>query len=443
MKILYVTAFGRGQGGGAGRVAFEMVEAAKKAGIEAGILYPAEKTEYFVKNGIVNITIASVADKDAVIARTSIGDYLKITKYIDKFNPDLVHSHNEVMVGMIGALWAMNHGKHIILTCHMMPTRIGEWNVLSKGSSEILGLFHKTGISKAVLMDYYKNCSAIVALNDSVFNDLKKFGYKGEIWKIPNGRNLSSLLNLEIPTLESDINLTFAGNISERKNQKFLINVMRYLPSNYTLNLMGDFGSEEERKDIGKIIEKYNLNNINILGKLPFREVPNILEKTHVFISASKAEVQSLAVMEALAAGKPIVGISNETIDEFVDETNGVRLSTDTTHQDFANAVFGLLQDSSKYNEMSQNSRDKIQDYDWTKVMSLVMERYRELLSRPVQKRSEKKISKFLNLSPHKEEKISKPKKLHLSTVGIAGITLVGSVVAYSLLKNFWGNKKK
>ncbi len=45
--------------------------------------------------------------------------------------------------------------------------------------------------------------------------------------------------------------------------------------------------------------------------------------KTHAFVSASKMEVQSLAIIEALASGSPVIGLGNETVDELVDETNG------------------------------------------------------------------------------------------------------------------------
>ena len=45
-------------------------------------------------------------------------------------------------------------------------------------------------------------------------------------------------------------------------------------------------------------------------------QIPNYLERAHVFPSASKMEVQSLVVIEALASGTPVVGLSNETIDE-------------------------------------------------------------------------------------------------------------------------------
>jgi 1,2-diacylglycerol 3-alpha-glucosyltransferase len=457
MKILYLTTFELNQGGGAGRVAFEMVTAAKNKGLEVGVMYPADKTETFVRDGIVHITIQSVSDKDATFPKVTLTDYFHIAKYIEKFNPDLIHSHSEVMVGLIGAVWGITHGKHIVLTCHMMPTRIREWNVMSSGSAHVMEFLHMTGLTEAVLMDYYKNCSVLIALNDSVYEAIVEFGYKGEIWKIPNGRNLASFLNLEIPKIDKEINLVFAGHINDRKNQKFLIEMMEFLPQNYRLSLLGDFPDEDSKREINDLILSKGLKNVRILGSLPFNQVPSILEGSHIFVSASKAEVQSLAVMEALAAGKPIVGIENETINEFVDFSNGIKLPTDVSHKDYAQAVVDITNNPSKYLAMSSSSRNKIRNYDWSTILDLTIRKYKDLLSRPVKPASPNILESLIRVfPPHIQEQIASfrktvnlernknpnPKKLQLSTVGIVGVSLAGSIVAYTLLKGFFGKSK-
>jgi len=54
------------------------------------------------------------------------------------------------------------------------------------------------------------------------------------------------------------------------------------------------------------------------MGEIPYHQIPQILEKTHVLVSASKMEVQSLVIIEALTSGTPVVGLANETIDELI-----------------------------------------------------------------------------------------------------------------------------
>ncbi len=70
-----------------------------------------------------------------------------------------------------------------------------------------------------------------------------------------------------------------------------------------------------------------------------------MLAQTHAFVSASKMEVQSLAIIEALASGSPVIGLGNETVDELVDETNGVRLPNDTSAEEFAAAIRSVCDD--------------------------------------------------------------------------------------------------
>ncbi|MCX6724912.1 MAG: glycosyltransferase, partial [Candidatus Shapirobacteria bacterium] len=125
---------------------------------------------------------------------------------------------------------------------------------------------------------------------------------------------------------EKQRQLTFIGYLSRRKNQKYLLQVVEHLPENFVLNLIGKPINPMYLQELKDYVQRKQLKNVNFLGELPYKQIPAILERTHLLISASKMEVQSLVIIEALASGTPVVGLANETVDELVDSSVGFRL---------------------------------------------------------------------------------------------------------------------
>jgi glycosyltransferase involved in cell wall biosynthesis len=81
-------------------------------------------------------------------------------------------------------------------------------------------------------------------------------------------------------------------------------------------------------------------------------------------------EVQSLVIIEALASGTPVVGLSNETVDELVDASDGIRLSKDASPREFAAAVHKICElGEAEYRKLCENSRSRVNTLDWSIVM--------------------------------------------------------------------------
>ncbi len=112
-------------------------------------------------------------------------------------------------------------------------------------------------------------------------------------------------------------------------------------------------------------------------GRLDHERVPEHLARTSLWVSASLREVQSLAVMEALASGTPVLGLSNETIDQLVDERVGRRLAKDATPEQFARAVRELCETrDDTYEQMCNAARERVRPFDWAHNMDLTEEMY-------------------------------------------------------------------
>jgi hypothetical protein len=92
-------------------------------------------------------------------------------------------------------------------------------------------------------------------------------------------------------------------------------------------------------------------------------------------------EVQSLVVIEALASGTPVVGLSNETIDELVSDDVGAWLPKDATPENFARAIEQICRLSPEaYMEMCQSAQKRVAHLDWPNIVSSTAKSYQEIL---------------------------------------------------------------
>jgi hypothetical protein len=138
-------------------------------------------------------------------------------------------------------------------------------------------------------------------------------------------------------------------------------------------------------------------------GEVAHTEIPSYLEKAHVFVSASTLEVQSLVILEALASGTPVVGLSNETTDDLVDRAVGFRLPQNTPPKVFARYIEKICTlPQPKYDRLCQNARHKVLGYDWANVMALTIDAYQTLQREmpPVTEKSKASLTKMASLLP-------------------------------------------
>ncbi len=386
MKIAIFASFSQGKGGGVGRVTHELAEAMSSKGHSVLLVQPGRKTVIEQTNNLKKLYIKSIGNGDIDLPLLTIKNIKTVFKALDDLSPDIVHVHDQGSLPMLGLGWAKSTRTPFIMTIHILATKITDF-----GMSDVFKKLKFMVTPKIALLysnTVYKNTDAFIVLNDAAEKEMAKVGYSDNVYKIPNGRNIKVFNQCSIPDVEKkDKTLIFTGHLTARKNQDYLIDVMKYLPDNYNLLLVGkhldeDYLSQMKLKIENNLRESSNrCGKVSIMGEVGFSKIPKVLEKSHLFVSASKMEVQSLAVIEALASGKPVVGLSNETIDELIDDSVGKRLDKDTRPKEFAHEVERILNlPKDKYLNMCANCRERVSNLDWSVIVDRTVELYSSLL---------------------------------------------------------------
>jgi 1,2-diacylglycerol 3-alpha-glucosyltransferase len=382
MKVVFISLFKPGLGGGEGRVAHELARhfAARH---DAVLICPAERTGLYEEDGGLKVFgIQSAGDGEFHMPALSGKTVRSMFDFLDSFSPDVVHAHEPTLIGLIGQIWAKMHLVPFVHTSHVLPAKVLDFGATDALDVKLLQGSLVESMTRRALTNFYENCNAIVALNLPALTAFRQFGYQGKVFIIPNGRDLARYADCSIAdTGAPDKTLSFVGYISERKNQIYLIDAHQHLPEEYKLLLIGKALNPDYGRQLREYCEARGLDNVIFVGQVPHEQIPSQLERTHVFVSASKMEVQSLVVIEALASGTPVVGLSNETTIELVDDEVGCRLPQNATPRQFARSVERICTlPQSQYEELCRNARNRVSYLDWSNVIDQTIAAYRELL---------------------------------------------------------------
>lgn len=193
---------------------------------------------------------------------------------------------------------------------------------------------------------------------------------------VPNGIDFDLIQSIP-PHPELGYDAIFVGRLIQHKNVDFLLRTLRvlvdYVPD-FTLGVIGD---GPQRKYLEELAKKLGIErSVEFLGFMPsFGEVISIIKSSKVLAFPSTREGFGIVVLEANAAGVPVVTVDaplNASQDLILEGKNGYVSSLDVT--DFVEKLLLTWERSSR---MRSSSLSLAREYDWD-VISRKLEQYYE-----------------------------------------------------------------
>jgi len=148
-----------------------------------------------------------------------------------------------------------------------------------------------------------------------------------------------------------------------------------------TLTVVGD-GSE--MKNLRRLADDLGVH-VNFVGAVDPRDMPAVYDAADVFVNASLVDNQPLSILEAFAAGLPVVTTAVGDIPAMVrDEVTGW-LVPERDPVLLADAITGVLSDPAKAIEVARRARNRLSDFSWPAVRHAWQDAY----ATPVSARAE------------------------------------------------------
>ncbi len=252
--------------------------------------------------------------------RVAIPFIFSVYRKIRHLNFDIIHTHTEFTVGLIGRFFSVHLQIPVVHTFHTIYEDYTHYI----GSIKTVQSLVKKFIAKSS-KEYVKPYSAIIVPTEKTKNLMIKYKVKSPIYILPTGIDLEKFGNPD-PDKVSEIKKEFEissstpvilvlGRISEEKSIDLIVRQMPVILEKTPLAKLVIVGDGPFRKSLEEITANLNIStNVYFTGRVCFEEVPNYYAISNVFVSASKTETQGLTIMEAMASGIPVVVYDDDNV---------------------------------------------------------------------------------------------------------------------------------
>jgi glycosyltransferase involved in cell wall biosynthesis len=143
------------------------------------------------------------------------------------------------------------------------------------------------------------------------------------------------------------------------------------------LDLVGAGPLEAEIRSLVKIL---GISGINFAGVVAQQEIARLYDDADIFINASWLDNMPVSILEAFAAGTPVVSTAPEGIRYLVDHERTGLLSDVGDPSALARNVIRLLEDPGLASGMAQNAREECRLYSWNNVRQQWLDVYDSLV---------------------------------------------------------------
>ncbi|MCW1310133.1 MAG: glycosyltransferase family 4 protein [Candidatus Nanoarchaeia archaeon] len=255
-----------------------------------------------------------------------------------------------------------------------------------------IGWSKKDRITYKIFMQ--KRFKKIVAVSNSVKQAIEKtVGIEAsKIKVIYNGIEIEKFnANPKIMQVNQNnkVKLICVGRLAKEKGFEYLLEALRHVNSNLTLYIVGD---GDLREELNEFVVKNKLEKeVMFLGAIDNDQIPKILWSADIYVMPSLYEGFSVSLIEAMAAGKPVL-ISNIApfremlgIDCMNSQSNyfptdyGVMFKAGDSVSLF-NAIEWMLDNKDKWEEFGKNSYERAKIFDISKTVREYEQIYKEIV---------------------------------------------------------------
>jgi glycosyltransferase involved in cell wall biosynthesis len=293
--------------------------------------------------------------------RISLTPGNEVKKIIQEFDPDVIHIQMLMWIGQAAMKYGNKFGIPIVSTNHAMPENLMDnLKLLAPVSRPINYVLRAYGARFHSKADYI-TLPTQAAID--MFNASDKIDVPME--PVSNGIDLARFTatkasaaiykKFNLPTDRPVV--SYVGRLDAEKHLSVLVKafhqVRESIPDAHLL-IVGD-GTDAE--NLKRLVHDYNMvRHVTFTGRVSDEDLVELHKVGTVFCMPSPAELQSIATLEAMASGQPVVAIKAGALAELCqDGRNGFICDKDNVQQ-IGDALTKILKDPVLQKRMSAES---------------------------------------------------------------------------------------
>jgi glycosyltransferase involved in cell wall biosynthesis len=307
-------------------------------------------------------------------------------KLIDKFEPDIIHTHDNAYLGAVLSRLTIQPSIILITSCYTLPSFFTQFTRLRSFQGQIDRLMWRYYLSD---LNRYEHVLFCTRTHEQAF---KSHGLRPPTTVISNGVDIQRYCpqkelgeNIESRyMLPPSPRILSVGRLMKDKRLDLLIRAMRVVCDQMEAHLLV-VGRGSERHKLTSLIKHLQLEPyIHMLGYVAEQDLPALYRACGLFTIPSMVEVQSIPALQAVATGIPIVAADSAALPELVhDEVNGLLINPTNIRQ-YGEAILRIIADPAEQRRMGKASLEIAAPHDETITFKKYEQLYQELLAEPV-----------------------------------------------------------
>ncbi|WP_424950882.1 glycosyltransferase [Deinococcus sp.] len=245
------------------------------------------------------------------------------------FDLDVIHTMHPFLAGQLASLWARRIAVHrgsrvpLVFTAHTQYEQYLHYARVPRRAG--------SSLVRAHVVAFARHVSEVLVPGRAMAEMLAAYGYQGAVTTLPNPVDLGSFEAARAGVAGAGVRAEYGiaptaplvislGRLAPEKNLGTLLSAFelaRQARPDLRLLLVGDgpsrAGLQAQAKD-----------GVVFTGGVPYTRVPELLAAADLFLTASESEVLPMSMIEALAAGTPLVAARSPAALDLIRPQNGL-----------------------------------------------------------------------------------------------------------------------
>ncbi|MGN9845775.1 glycosyltransferase [Nonomuraea sp. H19] len=295
-------------------------------------------------------------------------------RLLERIAPDVVHVQSHFAVGRTLIRAARRADLPVVATNHFMPENL-------VGHTSLPGWL-AAPTCRLAWRDFvriFHRAQVITAPTPSAVRLMRRHGLVGDaVFPVSCGLDLHRFAQHTAKNQGEGLRVLFVGRLDAEKNVGELLRALPLLPTwlPVTAEIVGDGSRRRELEDLARALGV--ADRVTFHGLVGDQEVLDAYARCDVFCMPGTAELQSLATMEAMAAGKPVVAADATALPHLVHQGRNGLLFPPGDVPALAEALGSILDDPEGRTRMGEASREIVARHDIEHTLDTFEMLYRE-----------------------------------------------------------------
>lgn len=304
-----------------------------------------------------------------------------VSKLYKEFSPDIIHSHHPFFLGDLALRMSRQYRIPLVFTYHIMFEKYVHYLPVKNDKARRFVIELATGYSNLA--------HQVVAPSNSIRDLLKERGVRAPITVVSSGVDLQQFNHgdrigfrkrNQIP--ENAFVVGYVGRLAVEKNLDFLVHcLVRAVKEDPMIHVVIVGGGPSQPMIEEAFTAAGQRDRLHLSGVLYDEDLIDAYYAMDVFAFTSLSETQGMVLVEAMAAGVPVIALDATGVRDVIEDMTNGRLIGSENEAKFVEAIhWSRSCPEDQKNAMRHQARQTAQKFSRGECAAAMMKVYKRLL---------------------------------------------------------------